>query len=81
MILELGNPLPEMVIMDVQLKDCYWYVNPKAEDEQEAKEVSSEVSFQFEEVKMIGKKVRIRTMSADEINKALLDNGIEPVVA
>ena len=45
LILELGNPLPEMVIMDVLLKDCYWFVNPKAEDEQERKEVSKEVSF------------------------------------
>ena len=41
----MGNPLPEMVIMDVQLKDCYWFVNPKAEDEQERNEVSKEVSF------------------------------------
>ena len=29
-------------------------------------------------MKLIGKKIRIRTMSAEDINKALIANGIEP---
>ena len=57
--------------------DCFWSLD--SSNYQDGKEVSKEVSFQFENAKMIGKKIRIRTMSAEAINKALIDNGIEPL--
>ena len=78
-IVELGNPIPEMVIQDIKLKDCHWYVNPEAEDEEARKAVSEEVSFQYEEVKMVGKKHRVRTYSTEEMNNALKTDAILPV--
>ena len=57
--------------------DCFWSLD--SGNNQDEKEVSKEVTFQFEDAKMIGKKIRIRTMSAEAINKALMDNGIEPL--
>ena len=67
-IVEVGNPIPEMVIQEVQLKNCYW------KDGEE--NVSETVSFTYEEAKMIGKKHRIRTFSAEQINEALNKEGI-----
>ena len=78
-IVELGNPIPEMTIQDIQLMNCYWYIDPEAEDEEAKKAVSESVTFQYEESKMVGKKHRIRTYSIDEINGALKDAGILPV--
>ena len=70
-IVELGNPIPEMIIQDIQLKDCYW---KDADDS-----ISPSVSFQYEEVKMVGKKHRIRTFSIEQMNTALSDNDIQPI--